>query len=664
MHSTAIKHEAEVKKGMDEVPVVIVGTGPAGIRAAEEILKRKPGQSIVMFGEEPWEPYNRVRLSSLLSGELNQSEIANLPRVHEESALMMHYHSAVVSINTNMQLVLDEHGRRQRYSRLVIATGSRPHKPEIPGIHRKGVFTFRDMNDVQELLARRTRTRHTVVLGGGLLGLEAARAMQRMNTEVTIIEHAPHLMSRQLDESASELLREHVLSLGMQVILANGVTEILGDGEVQGIRLRNGREIQCDTVIVATGIRPAIDLARKARITVGRGVQVNDYMETSAENVYAIGECAEHRGKVIGLVAPGLEQAAVVAESITGGSAKFLGSASATRLKILDKEVFSMGEVTEESSLVSCNVYVYNKPEKGIYRKIVLRSGKLIGAIGIGEWQELQRIQEVINFKRRIMPWQSLRFMRSGNLWQEADGASVVDWPDSAVVCNCRGVKRGDLGAVMDQGCDSVACLSRQTGASTVCGSCKPLLGQLVDAPVEKEKAPGSPVLAVGSLLAIVMASLWLLFQPIPTGSSVESQVYQVEALWRDGLFKQISGFTLLGLSLLGLLVSMRKRWKRFSIASFGSWRAFHAITGVLALCVLVLHTGLQFGENLNGWLLTNFLLIAALGAFAGWSALREQRRSGYFNKQLRRWMNRVHLVLAWPLPVLLGFHIVSVYYF
>jgi nitrite reductase (NADH) large subunit len=262
------------------------------------------------------------------------------------------------------------------------------------------------------------------------------------------------------------------------------------------------------------------------------------------------------------------------------------------------------------------------------------------------------------------MPWQTLRFLRTGQLWSESDGASVLDWPDSAVVCNCRGVKRGELGVVIDGGCDSIACLSKQTGASTVCGSCKPLLGELLSVSVDEEKAPGNRILMLGSVFAFFLAVLWLFMQPVPTINSVESTLYQLGNLWRDGLFKQVSGFVLLGLSLLGLILSMRKRWKRFTLASFGSWRAFHAVLGVIALFTLVLHTGLYFGENLNAWLLADFLLIGVFGALAGYAAVSEQRHSGYFNKRLRRWANRLHLFISWPLPVLLGFHIVSVYYF
>ena len=419
MRNLAIRIEEAPVGNHEYLPVVIVGTGPAGIRVAEELLSRAPETHIVMYGDEPWEPYNRVRLSSLLAGDVRVNDLQNIPQIKESKWLVTQLHCAVVSIDRERKCVIDVQGREQPYSKLILATGSRPHIPAIRNIGLAGIFAFRDLGDAQHLLARRTRSRHTIVLGGGLLGLEAARAMQRMNTRVTVIEHATHLMSRQLDTEGGEYLREYVMSLGIQVILANGVAEFLGDKHVEGVRLRNGRTLECDTVILAAGIRPRTELARQARLVMRSGIHVSDDMLTSDPDIYAIGECAEHNGIVQGLVAPGLEQAAIVADRLSGGHAIYKTSASVSQLKVLGMPVFSMGETGNEISSVSFGVYRYQNKSRSRYRKIILHRRKLIGAISVGEWDEVNRIQEVIANGRYIWPWQVRRFVSQGRLWME-----------------------------------------------------------------------------------------------------------------------------------------------------------------------------------------------------------------------------------------------------
>lgn len=648
----------------ESVPVVIVGTGPAGIRAAEELLARAPGTHIVMYGDEPWEPYNRVRLSSLLAGEVRVNDLRNVPRIPDDRWLVTHLHCAVVAIDRGQKCVVDQQGRVQRYSKLILATGSRPHIPGIPNVDLAGIFTFRDLGDVQHLLARRTRSRHTVILGGGLLGLEAARAMQRMNTRVTVVEHATHLMSRQLDVEGGEYLREFVMSLGIQVILANGAAEFIGDTHVQGVRLRNGRMLECDTVILAAGIRPRAELAQQAHLVIRQGVQVSDAMQTSDPDIYAIGECSEHNGVVQGLVAPGLEQAAIVADRLSGGKARYKGSVSASKLKVLGMLVFSMGETGNEISSVSYGIYRYENKSRSQYRKIIVHRGKVIGAISVGDWDEINRIQEVITNGRRIWPWQFRRFVTTGRLWPGQDAASVVDWPAVAIVCNCTGVRRGDLGGLIRQGCNTLESLAQKSGASTVCGSCKPLLAELVGAQVSGERQPFNKLLVISALLAVVLGMLWILPGPIAAGDSINTTSFKLSVLWRDGLWKQVTGFSLLGLTLLGLAVSFRKRLRAFRFGAFGLWRSLHAMLGSLALLALAMHTGLQPGENINAWLLMNYLVVAVVGVFAGMSVVSEQHAGGFMVKQARRWTSQLHLLLGWPLPVLLGFHVLSVYYF
>ncbi len=647
-----------------QASVIIVGTGPAGIRCARELLRRDPSTAIAIYGDEPWEPYNRVRLSGLLAGKQHWGAMGNCLEIPDDANVVQHHNCAIVAIDRMAGTVTDITGQVRRYSKLVLAVGSRPRIPKISGIDKPGVFTFRDMNDAQHLLARQARTRHTVVLGGGLLGLEAAYALRRGNTKVTVVQQTPRLMDRQLDDAAAQHLHEHILSLGVDVILNDRVQQVTGAQSVTAVRLRSGREIDCDTIVLATGILPNIELARSANLVFGRGIVVSDHMQTSDPNIYAIGECAEHRKQVYGLVGPGLEQAGVAAHSILGGQSRYAGSIVAARLKVVGKPIFSMGRVGEEENPVDLRSVCYTSRADGKpYRKLVLRRSRIVGAIAVDDWSELNRVQEAIIEQRWLWPWQLLRFRRSGQLWRETATQSVNNWPATATVCQCTGVTRGVLGRAISDGCKSIKRLAECTGASTVCGSCKPLLAELVGTQATGETVRTSQALLSVSMLALTLAAIVAWAAPLPFSLSVQA-AWRLDTLWLDGFWKQVSGFTLLGLSAIGLLMSLRKRVRRFTLGSFNGFRFFHAILGLSMIGVLILHTGMHLGEQLNLLLMTSFLALSLTGALAGAVAAVEGSLSMTAARRLRTFWNRMHLFIAWPLPLLLGFHITSVYYF
>lgn len=642
-----------------DAPVVIVGMGPVGLRLAQELLDRGLDRELILYGNEPWAPYDRVRLSGVLSGAVSREALAIPLRFGAQHRVVERTNCPVVAVDTARRELTDADGRAQAYSDLILAVGSRPHVPNIPGILMPGVFTLRGLSDVERLLARSTRTRRTVVLGGGLLGLEAARALQRGNTEVVVVEHTPRLMGSQLDQQGAELLREYLLGLGIAVQLANGVSRVLGRERVDGVLLRDGRMIRCDTIVLATGIRANVDLARKAGLRVGRGVQVDDKLRASAPHTYAVGECAEHRGRLYGLVAPGFEQAAVLAERLTGGRARYRGSTSAAHLKVVGKHVFSMGECGAEETPRNGREARYTDSSAGVYRKLVLRRGRLVGAVAVGEWPELPRIQQFLADRRPIWPWQLRRLVQRGRLWRSATATSVAQWPAQTTVCNCTGVRRGELGRAIAGGCTTVEALSARTRAGSVCGTCRPLLAELVGAELASVPAQGRRSLTWAAVVAALACIAFVLSPPPAAAASVQDLWYQISVVWRDGLWKQVSGFTLLGMTVLGALMSLRKRWPRFQWGAFGHWRALHGMLGALTLVLVYAHTGLQAGEQLNAYLLADFLAIGILGAVAGFVAVQANVGQG-----TRRWLNRIHLWLAWPLPALIGFHVLSVYYF
>ena len=648
--------------GQVKAPVVIVGAGPVGIHALVEIHRQVPNLPVVIYGDEPWLPYNRVRLSGLLSGLYDLSDIETPLDFTQHPHIVQRHHTRIVKINREDSSVIDEHGIRQTYSSLILATGSKPHVPNIPGIGLPGVFRFRDLADAQALLARQARSRRTVVLGGGLLGLEAAHAMQRHHAEVVVIDHMDRLMPQQLDAEAAELLREHVLHLGMQVILCDPVAAIVGESAVEGVRLRSGRFISCDTLILSVGIRPNIELARESGIAVGRGIKVDDAMRTNGRNIYAIGECIEHQGRVYGLVAPGLEQAAVAVHNILGKRASYRGSMDTSRLKVVGQTVYSAGDAGEELNGLEYRNLVYAHPEKGLYRRLVLKQGQLHGAICYGDWLQLDRLQEAIQNRRRLWPWQRKRFIVSGELWEAGIGEGVRDWPAGATVCNCTGVTRGQLSQAIAGGAVSLQSIQQLTGASSVCGSCRPQVAELLtEAPREKE-AYSTSLLGV-SVLVLVLAGLYFTLPTIPYLDTVQLP-FLYDSLWTDGTWKQVSGFSLLGLSSLVGLMSLRKRWQRFRLGQYAGWRFFHAATGGLMWVILLAHTGLHMGERLNLYLMATFLSVMLLGSLSGAVTGIRERLAAVPARRLGNITYWLHVLLVWPLPALVGFHILSVYYF
>jgi nitrite reductase (NADH) large subunit len=645
-----------------DAPIVIVGSGPAGVRTAQELLRFNYRGRIVLCGAEAREPYNRVRLSSFLMGELGMEDLGADLRLPTAANVEQRLGCAIAAIDTAAQTVTDARGRVQHYSKLVLATGSSPHIPNIPNITLPGVFTFRDFNDAEKLFARRMRSRRTVVLGGGLLGLEAARAMRRFQTEVVVIEHDSRLMPRQLDTQAGSALRHHIEAMNIEVILSDGVRAVLGDQRITGVLLQSGRQVECDTVIVATGIRPNVDLALKAGIHIGRGIRIDDRACTSDPHVYAVGECAEHRDVVYGLLAPGFEQASVAARNMCGGTAQYTGTMAATKLKVVGLPVFSIGAVANEVRDNFCRQWTYRAPDNAQHvTKLITRSGRLIGAVAIGALPELNRIQEAVKHRRSLHFWQLWRFQRSGRLWREEAEQQVTAWPAATTVCNCTGVTRGQLSQAFASGCATVMQLSAATGAGTVCGSCKPLLNQLVGSSTPPEAVRGARPLLVFSAITAVGLLLHMMLGPIHFVTSVQQRSF--DFLWLQSFWKQLSGYTLLGLSVLTLLLSLRKRWSRFTFGNFDVWRVVHVVVGALTVLALLAHTGARMGVNFNFALNGCFMALLFAGTLTSLAIAREHTQ-GAAGMVLRRRLLWAHIITFWPVPVLLGLHILQAYFF
>jgi len=405
----------------DKLPIILIGTGPVGIRFAEELFNRGFAGNLKIFGEEPWDPYNRVKLTSVLAGDTDISDIdLGLTDINEK-CIDLHLSCRIIAIDISRKTVTDSNNQVHRYQKLVIATGSKPRVSNIHGADKKGVYTFRDLQDTEALLARTSHAKEIVVAGGGLLGVETARALQRRGAKLTLVQHAPLLMNRQLDESGSPILRNKINKAGIRVLTGSGLAAVLGEQKVTGVKLQNNCLIACDTVLLATGISPNVELARKSWIQVGSGIIVDNYLHTSARDVYAIGACAEHNGQTYGFSKPGYEQAGVLAEHMMGGDSQYSGSLKLAELKLVDEPVFSMGMVVDLPRHPLIREFSWRSADNTCYRKLVLERGRLAGVMAIGQWPESGRLQVAMLHHQKIWFWNLRRFRQNGTLWSSVD---------------------------------------------------------------------------------------------------------------------------------------------------------------------------------------------------------------------------------------------------
>jgi nitrite reductase (NADH) large subunit len=395
-------------------PIVIIGAGPVGQRVAAEFLQLSRQKPVPVFlcGDEPRELYDRARFSGYLAEDISNISSAVQPDI--DPRLTRCPGTQISAIDRERRLVIDSNGDACPWSRLVLATGARASLPPLPGAGLAHVYRFRDLDDAEILMARTVRSRHTVVIGGGLLGLKAACAMRRFNTRVTLVEQAAHLMFHQLDADGAALLSGAVQHLGIEVISGARVKGVCGSAGVEAVELADGNLLACDTVVIATGITPNIELARDCGLHTRRGILVDDQMRSSDPYIFAAGECAEHRGRVYGLVAPGFEQATVVAHVLARKTASYNGSSNATRLKVAGCKVFSVGEIQLEWPRRTLE---YIEGNGNIYRKLFLVGNRLDAAYALGSWQEAGRIEDAVRRRCRLWPWQQQRFRYTGSLW-------------------------------------------------------------------------------------------------------------------------------------------------------------------------------------------------------------------------------------------------------
>ncbi|MBI4995646.1 MAG: NAD(P)/FAD-dependent oxidoreductase [Rhodocyclales bacterium] len=470
---------------MKKQRLVMVGNGMAGCRTLEELLKLAPEMyDITVFGAEPHPNYNRIMLSPVLAGETKFDDIVlNSLEWYERNGITLHAGRQVTTIDRVRRKVVAADGTEAEYDRLLLATGSSPFILPIPGKDLAGVIAYRDIADTEAMIEAAKQHRHAVVIGAGLLGLEAANGLRLRGMDVTVVHLADWIMERQLDKTAADLLQKSLEAKGLKFLLGKQTAELVAgeSGRVAALKLRDGAAIPADLVVMAVGIRPNTGLAEKAGIHCERGIVVNDTLQTYDPRIYAVGECVAHRGIAYGLVAPLFEQAKVCANHLAHfGIGRYQGSVTSTKLKVTGIDVFSAGDFMGGQE---ADEIVLHDPAGGVYKKLVLKDDKLVGAVLYGDTADGAWYFQLVKDRQNVAEIRDHLMFGSHHVGDvgHAGKTLAATMADTAEVCGCNGVCKGDIvRAIKTHGLFTVDDVRKHTKASSSCGSCTGLVEQIL----------------------------------------------------------------------------------------------------------------------------------------------------------------------------------------
>ncbi|MEK3942419.1 MULTISPECIES: nitrite reductase large subunit NirB [Paenibacillus] len=461
--------------------LVLVGNGMAGIGTLEQILKLGGAYDITVFGSEPHPNYNRIMLSYVLEGSKTINDIIlNDWNWYEDNNITLHTATTVTRIDEHSKQVIADNGMAVSYDKVIIATGSNSFILPVPGCDKEGVVGFRDIADCDAMLAAAKQYNKAAVIGGGLLGLEAAKGLVNLGMDVTVVHLMEDLMERQLDRNASSMLQAELERQGVKFAMGKQTVELTGEQRVSGLQFSDGTSLAADFVVMAVGIKPNITVAKESGIAVNRGIVVDDYLQTSMQNVYSIGECAEHRGVCYGLVAPLFEQGMVLAKHLCGSDTNpYEGSVVSTKLKISGVDVFSAGEFMDSPE----HTVISSKDEwKRTYKKILLKDNVIVGAVLFGDVTESANLQKLVKQGAVMTDEIYTEVMGTGCCGSGAKKSTSVEaMADEEIVCGCNGVtKKAIVDAVLENGFTTVDEIKACTGATRSCGGCKPVVEQIL----------------------------------------------------------------------------------------------------------------------------------------------------------------------------------------
>jgi nitrite reductase (NADH) large subunit len=468
--------------------VVVIGNGMVGQRFLEGIAKRGGDLEITAFCEEPRPAYDRVQLTSFFSGKTASDLSLAKREFFEKAGITLRLNDQVLGIDAARKVVRSARYKEVPYDKLVLATGSSPFVPPVTGRDRRDCFVYRTIEDLEVITATALRSKVGTVIGGGLLGLEAAKALNDLGLETHIVEFAPRLMAVQLDDSAGRLLRKKIEALGTKVHLQRNTKEILpGEERRNKLLFMDGTFLETDLIVFSAGIRPRDELARRAGLAVGErgGIQIDSRCRTSNPDIYAIGECALWQGRTFGLVAPGYQMAEVAARNLAGEDVQFLGADMSTKLKLMGVDVASLGDA--HGSTPDALNYIFTDEAAGVYKKLVVSADRkhALGAILVGDTSDygalLQLVLNAVPLPEH--PEELILPMLAGG----AKGIGVEALPDAALICSCNSVSKGQIRQAVRAGCTTLGALKKATQCATSCGGCGPLAKSIVDAELRKQ---------------------------------------------------------------------------------------------------------------------------------------------------------------------------------
>ncbi len=490
---------------MKKLKLAVIGNGMAGARLVEDLLARDGRErlEIVVFGDEPYGNYNRILLSDVLAGRRESRDIFLNPLGwYIENEIRLHAGARVTDVDLEQGVLTAQGGLRERYDRLVFATGSSPFLPPLKNLRaaagalKPGAFALRTLDDCSAIAAWAVGAKRAAVIGGGLLGLEAARGLLGLGLEVHVVHLMPSLMELQLDAQGGAILKRTMEQMGLRIHLGKNTTEVLGEEAVRGLRFEDGASLECELLVISAGIRPNVDLARKAGLLVERGIVVGDDLRAAGQrDVYALGECAQHRGRTYGLVEPLWEQAQVLAERLSGRMpmALYRGSRISTKLRAMGVELTVMGlrEAADERD----EEVLFVDGARGIYKKMVVRDGGLVGAILLGDNAQGPSLLQAFDRATPLPENRSELLIRPSG---QAGAPGVLGLPEVARICSCNGVAKGRIVQAIQSGCRTLEALGDATRAGTACGGCRESVAALLEAsaPEGAPEDPGAPVYA------------------------------------------------------------------------------------------------------------------------------------------------------------------------
>lgn len=469
---------------MKKQNIIVIGNGMVGCKFCARLVEKDTDKqfNIITFCEEPRPAYDRVHLSEYFSGKTADDLILQPLKWYEENEITIHLEDKAVKIDRDAKKVTSAKGIEVSYDKLILATGSSPFVPPVPGIEKDGVFVYRTIEDLEGMMEHAKVASKAAVIGGGLLGLEAAKAAQDLGLETHVVEFAPRLMARQVDDEGGAILKDIIEDRGISVHLNKATTNIAGDGAVSAMEFKDETTLDVDMIIVSAGIRPRDELARESGLEVGErgGILVNDQLLTSDPDVYAIGECALYNNFIYGLVAPGYTMADAVATQLVGGEAGFTGADMSTKLKLIGTDVASFGNI--ETKEPHKNITITD-PHSGVYKRLILtEDGKfLIGGILIGDAEAYGNLLQM-TLNKMELPEDPMKLILPASDGAEDFGGGPGALPDTATICSCENVSKGMIcSAIVDDGIRTLGDIKSVTKAGTGCGGCVPLVTKLLN---------------------------------------------------------------------------------------------------------------------------------------------------------------------------------------